>query len=399
MNRKVEGRAVGAGSPQRDGPAGRLRAGTLVALSVAAAFVALEVVLIPFPVIDGQYYAPADEAPRFLRRQPDQQLTWSRGWNFEVVNRVRVNNYGFVSDRDYDPEATTPLVAVIGDSFVEAVMVPYGQTCAGRLADHLSPSRRVHSFGLSGAPLSEYLVYAQWVQKEFRPSGMVFVIVANDFHESWLKYSWGLSFAHFDLDEAGALHIARAPPLRSSLLRRAAKKSRLFRYLHGNVGVGTMYWRGGGQHGLSPVTTAELNEPASLRPELLADSQRAIDAFFDLLPAMSGLAPSQVAFVVDGPRFALYSEGAMERLRDSHRVANRRYFMAVAERFEYEILDLLPVFADHWKANGARFDWPRDGHWNALGHSLCFEAVAESAVVTRVDSLPSRPSSRAREDR
>ncbi len=136
--------------------------------------------------------------------------------------------------------------------------------------------------------------------------------------------------------------------------------------------------------GSPPVTMAELNEPANSGPELLADSQRAVDRFFDLLPAMSGLAPSQVAFVVDAPRFALYEEGAMEHVRDSRRVANRQYFVAVADRFGYEVLDLLPVFADHWKANGAPFDWPQDSHWNALGHGLCFEAVAESAVVAGV---------------
>lgn len=401
------GRGAGGGAAPR---AGRWRSWALAMLSVPAVLLALEVALIPFPVMDAAHFVPASSDHSVIRRQPGQQFVWSREWNFEVVNRVRVNNYGFVSDLDYDAGAATPLAAVIGDSFVEALMVPWSETCAGRLADHASPRLRVYSFSIAGAPLSQYLAYAQYVRDKFRPRGMVFVVVGNDFNESMISRSWGFPFAYFDdgdagsggpvdggsasspaadaglpspLDSAGALGLVTVPYQESRWWVGVAKKSKLLRYLGQNVGL-QVAWRMRAREGSresSPMTMLELDRPARERPDVLADSRRATDRFFELLPGMSGLAPSRIAFVVDGPRFALYDEEGLERVQDSHRVVDRRYFMAVAEAGGYEVLDMLPVFADHWRANEARFDWPGDRHWNALGHRLCFESLAKSSLM------------------
>ena len=367
---QLEKRVLGEGS--------RRYRWALPVLSVASVLLVLELALIPFPVIDPLPFMPDDEEYPFLRFQPEQEYTWSRGWNFEVVNQVRVNNYGFVSDHDYDAEATTPLLAVVGDSYVEAAMVPYGQTCAGRLATHLSPRLRVYSVGFSGAPLSQYLVYAQYLRDEFRPSGVVFIVVQNDFLGSLLKYSRYPQHTYFDDGNAGELTFVRLFRSRS-WLRRSMSRSNLLRYMYWNVGLA--YWPADWRRSIRQRAVTGSNPNAA---EWLADSKRAIDHFFELLPEMSGLEPARIAFVVDGPRFTLYSESeeAAERFQGSLADMNRRYFMAGAEARGYEIMDMLPRFADHWKANGARFDWPKDSHWNALGHSVCFETVAKSGLLS-----------------
>ncbi len=401
---------------QRTRSGRRWRRWALPPLSVAGVLLVLEVVLIPFPVVDARHFESITEHPAG-RRQPGQ-YTWSRRWNFAVVNRVRVNNYGFVSDHDYDAAAESPLLAVVGDSFVEAVMVPYGQTCAGRLADRLAPRVRVYSFGVSGAPLSQYLAYAQYVREEFRPGRMVFVVVANDFLESLVEYSWGYPFTYFAEDDAGGLTRVTVPAAPPSRWRRIGQKSRLFRYLYGNLELGgvlrvAMSRRGEGSvpadgsspsdgsapadgsspldgsapaDGPAPLLVSELDRPAQERMELVVDSKRVIDHFFELLPEASGMVPAQVAFVVDGPRSSLYSDEARGRLQGSLLDLNRRHFIAAAEARGYEVVDLLPAFADHWRVNGARFDWPSDTHWNALGHGVCFEALAASALVSGMEA-------------
>lgn len=393
----MRGRGPGDGALGAD----RWRNWALTVLSVPAVLLVLEVALIPFPVTDVMRYAPADSDHSVFRRQPGQQFFISHGWNFKFVNRVRINNYGFVSDLDYDAGATTPLAAVIGDSFVEALELPWRETCAGRLADHASPRLRVYSFGMSGAPLSQYLAYAQYVRDKFRPSAMVFVIVGNDFHESMISRSWELPFAYFEDGDAGSSGLvanAEAPGLvtipfhESSWWVGVAKRSNLVRYFAKNLNLKVVWvlWARGSVRASPPpiqevasssVTLQDLGRPARERPDVLADSKQATDRFFELLPQMSGLAPSQIAFVVDGPRFALYDEEGLEGVQDSHRVVNRRYFMATAEGGGYEVLDMLPVFADHWQANGARFDWPDNEHWNALGNRLCFESLANSSLM------------------
>ena len=59
----------------------------------------------------------------------------------------------------------------------------------------------------------------------------------------------------------------------------------------------------------------------------------------------------------------------------------RRYFLANAGRRGYEAIDMQPRFIAHYREHGRRFEWPRDEHWNALGHERCFEAVAGSELL------------------
>ena len=155
------------------------------------------------PVNEGLHSLPVNEANPIFRFQPNRTSVWSRFWNFSMVNTVRTNNYGFVSNIDYDPTKTTPLIAIIGDSYIEAAMVPYEQTGAGRLAKQLQDGARVYSFGASGAPLSQYLAYAEYVGKEFHPDVLVILVVDNDFDESLLKYKLWPGFHYFEEDAQG----------------------------------------------------------------------------------------------------------------------------------------------------------------------------------------------------
>ena len=120
--------------------------------------------------------------------ESDRTFQWSAGWRFTLTNKLRVNNDGFISSIDYDPGARGPLVAVIGDSYVEALMVPYQETGQGRLMEALEDQARVYSFAIRGSPLSQYLAFAEYARDKYRPDAMVFVIVGNDFDESLLAY-------------------------------------------------------------------------------------------------------------------------------------------------------------------------------------------------------------------
>src|SRR5262249_22698599 len=100
-----------------------------------------------------------------------------------IVNHGHINNDGFVNNQDYAQSDTRPLLAVIGDSFVEAAMVPYDKTFYGRLADRLKSNGRVYSFGGSGAPLSQYLVWAQYAAQRHGRSGRPCAVVGTDLDE------------------------------------------------------------------------------------------------------------------------------------------------------------------------------------------------------------------------
>ena len=338
----------------------------------------LEALMRTLPVHGGTHRLSVDAENPVVRFAPNREFVWSRDWNFSIVNRVKINNFGFASDFDYDADAETPLVAVIGDSYVEAFMVPYSLTCAGRLAARFDGRARVYSFAASGAPLSQYLAYAEYVRKMFRPDGLAIVVVNNDFDESFRKYGLKPGMHQFVERSNGGLVLQRNDN-HIGFWYRLARASALARYLVANLRV----TGGGAGRQLAGRPEGAPARREELEPVRIADSRRAADVFLDRLPEASGLAPGRIVFVVDGIRPRVYADDGAERANGSYEDVMRRYFMGTARRRGYETIDLEPAFARHFRAHQARFDWPQDQHWNALGHEVCFEAVVRSALLSR----------------
>ena len=125
-----------------------------IALSIMLFLGLAEVALRFLPVATGlRTMAVTQQSPVF-RLMQNQDYVYSRDWNFSLANRGRVNNAGFVNAQDYARNGA-PLLAVIGDSYIEALMVPYARTVHGRTAVALEGNCRVYSFAASGAPLSQ----------------------------------------------------------------------------------------------------------------------------------------------------------------------------------------------------------------------------------------------------
>src|SRR5215467_92258 len=93
----------------------RIKFFILCAISIFAgilvSIVALEGIFRCLPVNEGLRTQSVTQDDPIMRFAPNRTSIWSRGWDFSLVNRVKTNNYGFVSDVDYDPRATTPLLA------------------------------------------------------------------------------------------------------------------------------------------------------------------------------------------------------------------------------------------------------------------------------------------------
>ena len=104
-----------------------------------------------------------------------------------MINRRHVNNDGWVNNRDYRVSEYRPLVAVIGDSFIEAQMLPYAQTFHGLLAKLFGGKPRFYSFAASGAPLSQFLVWARYAVRKFKARALVINVVGSDFDQSRIE--------------------------------------------------------------------------------------------------------------------------------------------------------------------------------------------------------------------
>jgi hypothetical protein len=328
-----------------------------------------------------------DAAHPVFRFAPDRAFTFSQDWNFHLANRGRINGAGFVNDREYVEASPLPLLAVVGDSFIEAAMVPCAQTVQGRLAVDVEGRGRVYSFAASGAPLSQYLVWAEHARERYAPQALVISVVGNDFDESIASYSLYPGLHHFAPDDAGALRLVRVD-FAPSALGPLVYSSAVGRYLLLNLKLRTKLGqlvRGKAELG---DTWFVGNTPGEYTPERLEQSQRALDAFLELLPAKSGLAPERILILVDGMRPELYDPPQLERAAASFFGVMRARLIEQGRARGFEVLDLQPAFQERFARERARFEFETDYHWNATGHAAVADAVRGSRVWrTFVESL------------
>jgi hypothetical protein len=352
-----------------------------VLLGIAVPLGLAEIALRILPTNGGMMPQPVNAARPIFHFQPNRELVWSRGWDFKVVNRVRVNNAGFVNDQDYDDKDPRPLLAVVGDSYVEAVMIPGRETFHARLAA-AAPAGRVYTFAASGAPLSQYVAFAQHARSDWKAEALIVVIIGNDFDESLARYRTGPGFHHYVEAPDGALELKRYD-FQPGLLRAVVEHSALARYLLYNIQA---HEHLRGLIRLLPdfirPARADVfagNTSASLDRERVEQSQRAVRAFLRDIVGRGGWRPEQVMFALDGAR---YPAGA-PAVAASYFGQMRSFFMAEARRGGFGVLDLDPAFFARHQAQPVPFEMPDDGHWNPTAHGIVADAIAQSAFFRK----------------
>jgi hypothetical protein len=348
-----------------------------VALSFGVILVALEIGLRFLPVETGFSFAPVHANAPVMHAAPDKAFVSSVGWDFQLTNRGRVNNAGFVNDRDYDPSAASLLLAVVGDSYIEAKMVPYVETVQGRLASAVKGRGRVYSFGFSGAPLSQYLIWAHHAWTSYRPDGIVINVVANDFDESMAHIGTKVGFHQYVDGPNGP--VLTLVPYDPPAWRDALKRSALARYLIYNLKVLDLYGflqrraTGEGARAFSNVAA----EPTAVRMDA---ASTAIAAFFRDLPAMHDLTRDRILFVVDGLREAIYDPALAVEAAASYAGRANRLFMEAARAEGYTVIDMHAEFSADYAARSQYFEYPTDGHWSGVGHGVAADAIARSPL-------------------
>ena len=98
----------------------------------------------------------------------------SSGWDLRSAQKHCANNFGFIANRDfqYDPDA----IVLVGDSFVEANMLPVHEGLAAQIESRLE-DKLVFAMGGPGSSLLDYVERIQFARKNF--GSKVFIIVIN----------------------------------------------------------------------------------------------------------------------------------------------------------------------------------------------------------------------------
>src|SRR5918995_5517430 len=142
-----------------------------------------------------RFVLPASDMPEnafaegVIRYVPEQTGVYRLGDDIEAP--YRINEDGWNSGvPDYREERAPGVgrIAVIGDSYVEAFVVPFDASFAELTQKDLRARGcpvEVYRFGISGAPFSQYLHVLQREALDFRPDWVVVSLIHNDFTESF----------------------------------------------------------------------------------------------------------------------------------------------------------------------------------------------------------------------
>ena len=361
-----------------------LLGGTTVAIAVIGFLAVAECVLRFLPVADLPVIAPVTQIDPVFHYAPNRSFVYSKDWDLTMVSYGRTNNDGWVNNFDYRKDDPLPLIGVIGNSFIEAISVPPDRTAQGHLSESLKGKFRVYSFAASGAPLSQYLVWAAHAVREYKAKALIINVVGNDYDESHLSYSPQVpGFWIYAPETNGELRL-QLRERHVGAIRSVVKMSALARYLFLNLHVketlSNAQWLRTFVAIDSPTIVYAGNTDASADSARIEASIAAINAFFRDLPKYTGLQPDRIIFTMDGFRYP----NAANAGKGSYFDIMRTVFRKTAETLGYEVIDMDPLFFTDFQLHGSRFEYPRDAHWNPTAHALAAKAILSSRFIGRL---------------
>ncbi len=346
-------------------------------LSAFLCLLVLEIMLHFMPVNSYIPLEPVTKEDPVVRAKPYTKQTYSAGWYFDAQNKSIMNAQGYNADFDFENQPDRPLIAVVGDSYIEARMVPFEQTLQQRLNVALGENVDVYGVGVGGAPMSQYLMFAQMMRDKYHPDFMIVSIVGNDFDESLPQYKNAPRFHYFVEDENGQLKPSLIGEYRPSFFKELISRSALVRYLYFNLNLSNTVNKA--LFTLRHKEKTQEKETQKTDQVRISESQKAIDAFLKLLPEYAGLSKRRILITVDAHRGHIYKDQKIPE--DDYFLTMRTYLLNKAKAQGYKTLDLYPVFARDYKQHAISFDFQEDRHWNGYAHGVVMEAILSSGAL------------------
>ncbi len=307
----------------------------------------------------------------------------------EIKASFRINEQGWNSGHPrYAKQRTQEKrIAIIGDSYVEALQVDFDKSVAEKLEKLLGQKHEVYRFGISGAPLSQYLHMLRQEVTRYTPDLVVVMLVHNDFDESYAFKAGTRASSFLKLRiEHGLVMGEIAPTSLKDHWYNPIRRSATWRYLAVRRGLRLQALRDmilGRDAPLSleaNIDTTRL-EIGTTGPDPLALDRQATRYSLNEMKKLADSEGFRLLLVMDGVR-SLIENGSPIAL-DYSRGALRLNKMVRKEAAEQGIpfLDLHPVFLADYGLNATPFAFSQNGHWNEYAHALVADALDEAITA------------------
>lgn len=284
----------------------------------------------------------------------------------------RINNAGWNSVFDYYPRTNhdIPRVAILGNSYIEALASDVEYHIDAELVRLIEDSIDVYSFGVSGATFAQFLGMIPYIESEFDPD--LYLIMLGSFG---ISRSLDSSFSPYRffvaLTDSGYNLFSPPEAYSRNPYGRVVFRSALARYLWLNRQVGVERL---------DVESEEMVLDSSVPEEIPVGHYEA--ARFFLQSFEEELRGKKVIFFADGNRQAIY-----EGLTEYPKEMDYRILEGVMEEDEmFSLVDLTDFMRDEYAENGIRFSTDYDPHWNNHAHRTAARALLPH-VLSALDEL------------
>lgn len=310
---------------------------------------------------------PAAEFPGYIYNEKDKMFCSSNrkknglytiGKLAQIRAKWRINNMHWNYPVDYYPVQQKKLIAVIGDSYIEAFQVDVDKNYPYLLREKLKTDYEVYAFGASGFPLSQYLHVSRYVNKYFHPSILIFNIVHNDFDESIYElHPSAYHFLQVSIDKNGLIKEIIPGPY-YPVWGRVIAKSALLRYLSWNLHIGS---------NLGNLMAAYNKFEANICPEDVKKNKDLIFKGVNYLvkTIRDENREKRIIFIMDAPRSAIYRSELDKRVLWINSAMKE-----ICDNYKVEFIDLTPLMQQDYKINHKKFESELDNHWNEYGHNF-----------------------------
>ncbi len=278
----------------------------------------------------------------------------SSGWDLRSAQKHCANNFGFIANRDfqYDPDA----IVLVGDSFVEANMLPVHEGLAAQIESRLE-DKLVFAMGGPGSSLLDYVERIQFARKNFGSKVFIIVINRTDIRESIC----GSGNIHAHCIDASSLRpkIERlsSPSKLKQIFREFSFPQYLFSQLRVNLSNLSSHF-----FNSSPIIKTSTDRP---NPSIAA-AEVIISTFFSRLPVGDGI---KYIFVFDPDRNK--TVGHEKKAEDID------YLKDSAKQFGVVVIDPMSYFMQFKLSNDRALEVsPTDQHWNSEAIKIVAKLVA-----------------------
>ena len=330
--------------------------------------------VVPAAQFPSYYYDPVDRILRFSTTDLRDGV-FTIGTMAQQRARWHINNAGWNSAIDFEETKRKPRIAIIGDSYVEALQVNVETSLAGRLRELVSPQMEVYAFGISGAALSQYLQMARYARKHFDPDILVINVVHNDFDESLCSIKRQAGMLCLE-DEGQEIREAAIDPYQPNQALRMGRWSNIVRYAVTNLQIVARLQ--GLFKGARTKPTYNANIDVEQVNARKARIQKATEYVLGTLQRENGEKP--VIFMMDAPRRDIYA-GTLE---NSSVAWLNQLLKATCETVGFHFIDLTHEFSREFAANRVHFESEFDWHWNETGHFAAAHELHRALVALRL---------------